>query len=381
MMPLTLKKALLLALTALLLAGCTVTDPTVAPTEAPTEAPAPQIKNIVLIIGDGMGVEHIAAGEMTSGTDYAFTEWQYASVNTDSVDENGCAAVLTDSAAAGTALATGVLTINKYVGMDPAGNMLPTILDYAKQTYGKATGIVTTDKLYGATPAAFSAHSISRNSSSILVGSQLTSGVDLLCGTADAECTFRKLEIETNGYRYCSALSQLDEAMEADKTYWQLDLAGADADVALKDVTVKALDFLDRDEDGFLLVVEQAHIDKYAEKNDFASMEMCVNSLNDTVNAVLEWVGGREDTVILITADHATGGLSVSTQPIYPESYRSASGRTVYYNWETGVHTKDNVGLFIWGMEADLDGYPTFGSQHLIKNTDVYLLMKDILDQ
>lgn len=372
-----LKKAIPFFLSALLLTGCAGNAPTEAPTDPPAEAP--QIKNIILIIGDGMGVEHIAAGEMTSGTDYAFTEWQYASVNTDSVDENGCAAVLTDSAAAGTALATGVLTINKQVGMDPAGNILPTILDYAKETHGKATGVVTTDKLYGATPSAFSAHSVSRDSTSVLISSQLTSGVDLLCGTADPECAFRKLDIESNGYRYCSDLSQLDDTMDADKTYWQLDLAGAEASVELKDVTVKALDFLDQDEDGFVLMVEQAYIDKYSEKNDFSGMEKSVNSLNDTVNAVLEWVGSREDTVILITADHATGGLSVSTQPLYPESYETPHG-TLYYNWETGSHTKDNVGLFIWGMEADLDQYPTFGSQHLIKNTDVYLLMKDILD-
>ena len=119
------------------------------------------VKNVILIIGDGMGVEHISAAQMCTGEAFCFRDWQYASVNTDSVNEDGQGSVLTDSAAAATAMATGSLTVNGYVGKDSRGVDLSTVLDEARRL-GKATGIVTTDALYGATPAAFSAHSFTR---------------------------------------------------------------------------------------------------------------------------------------------------------------------------------------------------------------------------
>ena len=133
-------------------------------TEAPATTDAPQgntsegIKNIVLIIGDGMGLEHIAAGQLYVGKKFEFTNWQFTNVNTDSISTEGKGPVLTDSAAAGTALATGKLTVNSYVGKNHLGTNLPTILDNATKL-NKSTGVVTTDALHGATPAAFSGHS------------------------------------------------------------------------------------------------------------------------------------------------------------------------------------------------------------------------------
>ena len=337
------------------------------------------IKNIVIIIGDGMGIEHITAGEMFCDEDFAFTNWQYVSVNTDSVKTSGQGPVLTDSAAAGTALATGMLTVNGYIGKDHTGYDVETILDAAKELK-KATGVVTTDTLYGATPSAFSAHSISRSDSNTIISSQLESGVDLLCGHIDSKCTSRVDEIEDAGYEYCEDFDYVDESLSADKVYWQFSLGGVDAEVELCDVTVKALDFLDQDKDGFVLMIEQAHIDKYSHNNQFREVAESVSSLNDTVNAVLDWLGDRTDTAVLVTADHETGGLTVSSEKRYSK-VNTDGENDIYYNFSSDDHTNSKVGLFVYAIKVDFSEFEYYTSQHLIKNIDVYNLMFNILGE
>ena len=325
-----------------------------------------------------MGIEHITAGEMYCKSDFVFTNWQYTSVNTDSVNTSGNGPVLTDSAAGGTALATGTLTVNGYIGKDHKGNNVETILDAAK-ALNKATGVVTTDALHGATPSAFSGHSISRSDAATIVTSQLTSGVDLLCGTTDSKCTSRVSEIEAAGYTYCDDFDDIDDTLSEDKAYWQFSLAGVDADIELCEVTLKAIEFLEQDEDGFVLMIEQAHIDKYSHNNDFTGMVKSMSSLNDTVNAVMDWIGDRTDTAVLVTADHETGGLTVSSQNRYTKSFIDKNTR-IYYNFSSGDHTNSKVGLFVYGVKVDFSEFGYYGSQHLIKNIDVYNLMFNILE-
>ena len=358
-------------------------EPEPGGTTAPTQPAKREIKNLILVLGDGLGIEHIAAGEMLRAKEFAFLDWHYASVNTDSVKSSGRGPVLTDSAAAGTALATGKLTVNGYVGKDYTQRDASTILDLAKKAYGKSTGVVTTDTLFGATPAAFSAHSLSRDNTEEIVTSQLASEVDLLCGSINTNCTSRQGDIAAAGYAYCQEYAKLGETMNAKKAYWQLDLYGTEATVELKDAALCALDFLDQNENGFVLMIEQAHIDKYSHENNFAGMVASVDSLNNTVEAILSWLGDRDDTAILITADHETGGLSVSLADRYSEAYPVKVGKvdthTIYYKWTTTNHTNAKVGLFVFGAAADFSKFEYFNSEHLIKNTDVYELMADIL--
>ena len=102
-------------------------------TDAGTDAPEEpeKIKNIILIIGDGMGKQHIQSGVLDRGSKYSFQSWLNTSANTDSVNTAGVGGVLTDSAAAATALATGTLTVNSYLGVDHQGALLETIMDHA----------------------------------------------------------------------------------------------------------------------------------------------------------------------------------------------------------------------------------------------------------
>lgn len=341
----------------------------------------PQIKNIILIIGDGMGLEHISAGQLTSGKVFDFTNWQYTLANTNSVDTAGKGAFLTDSAASGTALATGELTVNRYLGKNHNGEDLTTILDLASEKYGKATGIVTTDTLLGATPGAFSAHTQDRSYTLEIFQTQINSGVDLLCGAIELECVNRKDAIEEAGYSYYMDFDSVGGDLQADKAYWMFDMAGDTAKVALKDAAVQALNYLGHEENGFVLMIEEAYIDKESTDNNFEAMEKRVNSLNDTVGAVMDWMGDRKDTAIIITSDHECGGLSVGSNDRYANTYMTTDGKEITYQWSSDYHTNANVGVFVYGFQEDFSQYDYYASHHLIKNTDIYRMMEKLLEE
>ncbi len=336
----------------------------------PTQTSTPtEIKNIVIIIGDGMGFEHVEAGQLYENKEYAFTKWLQTSVNTDSVDVNGNE-VLTDSAAGGTAIATGCLTVNGYVGMDSKGNSLETVLDFAKGL-GKATGIVTTDTIYGATPASFSAHSLSRNNANEIILSQINnSGVDLLCGSIDPTSASYKNEIINQGYVYCDNIDDVQSTMQYEKAYWQIGVGSRSAPVKLATATEQALNFLQKDEEGFVLVIEQAHIDKYSHNNDFDGVVKSVQSLNDTVEVVMDWIGDKKDTAVFITADHETGGLFVSAYDEHPMIYNNPNGMDIYYEFGHGNHTQTCVGLYVYGVAPDFSAFKRYKDNNKIKNIE-----------
>ena len=339
------------------------------------------IKNVIYIIGDGMGLEHIAAGEIAYGKDYRFEDWQFASVNTDSLTSSGRnQSELTDSAAGGTALATGTVTLNGYVGKDQNGNDLTTVLDYAR-SYGKRTGLITTDYLYGATPGAFSAHCDDRDKYDEILASQILSQIDLLCGAESTTNYLSGNTISDNGYVHCKTLSVMKQNLSVEKLYCTLQMGGYKSEskpVALSEATAVALDYLDDDADGFMLVIEQAHIDKASHNKNCEDMVKAVDELNNTIEAIFSWLGERTDTAIVITADHETGDFSVSRSKTLPYS-ANVAGVTFYYRFNSGSHTKSNVGLFIYGADVDVEKHSYFKTPYTVKNSDVYTIVYRLL--
>lgn len=337
------------------------------------------IKNIILIIGDGMGLKHIEAGELYDGKAYGFTAWPMVKVNTQALDENGeLSTQFPDSTAASTAMATGTLTMNNLVGRDMDGNDLQTILDVAS-AMGKATGVVTTDTLFGGTPAGYTAHANSRSDTMVILESQLVSGVNLLCGSAQEAVTAMAEQIRESGYAYCENYEDLSSTFESDKAYWQLPVGGNDAQLRLAEVSLDALNYLSRDTDGFVLVIEHAHIDKYCHHSGFQDISMAVSSLNQTVEAVMNWLGDRTDTAVLVTADHETGSLQVSDKADKYENTVEFNGKTISYELRTTNHTTTNVALFVYGVTADFTKSDLYKKKAL-KNTGIYYLMEEILN-
>ena len=205
-----MKKTLTLLLTAVMLAcavfgtyGCTGTDAptsttqaTAAPTEAPTENPDDikeqnisyakytqykletdvPVKNIIIMVGDGMGLNHVKAAEIQKGDKLAMACMPYtAQVTTDSLTGT------TDSAAAATALACGVKTYNKYIGMDKDDNPVENIMEVA-EGFGMKRGIAVTQHVAHATPAGFTAHVSNRDAYMKILSEQLKAEIDVMLG-------------------------------------------------------------------------------------------------------------------------------------------------------------------------------------------------------
>lgn len=385
-----MKKIIALLLVVLLLAGCgssAVQNPTT--TQAPgtqpaptTEAPLPEgIRNVIIIIGDGMGDAQISLGEMASGEEAVYRNWTRIYSNTNSLGPDGVtASETTDSAAGATALATGQLTLNDRVGRSFDGKTdLKNIMEYAKE-FGKVTGVVTTDSVSGATPAGFSAHADSREDTNDILVSQIASGIDLFCANKTSEAYSMKSNITKAGYTYISSAKQIGENMDADKLYCLLNMAGARPADKLNDLLPHILTYLDQDREGFVLMVEQAHIDKFCHQNDIESASLCADMLNDAVAATLQWAQGRDDTAIIVTADHETGGLSVSSDPIFEKMYASSHGQDIYYQFTSDDHTSTPVSVYLYGFSPDLSPYYLEGDETLIKNISVFSLVYSLLE-
>ena len=332
------------------------------------------IKNIIVLIGDGMGTTHVQAGEAYEEKDYAFTNWHQTLVDTTS-SEWGTNYAITDSAAGATAIATGTLTTNGRVGRDADGKDLQTVMDIAK-SQGKATAVVSTDYLYGATPAAFSGHAQTRDDYDDIIQSQIiSSNVDLLCGAQSSLTMSEQIQdlVEANGYAYCDDTSYIDSTMQGEKAYWQLD-------GSLLTKTTKALEFVSRDEDGFVMMLEQAHIDKCSHSADFDGMVKSVADLNATVDMLLNWIGDRTDTAILVTADHETGKLKIVEEyNPYIYTYQSVNGTDIYYNFISDSHSDKLVGLYTYGIEPDFASFATYGKNTKIKNVETGIIVKNLL--
>lgn len=361
------------------------TEPTIEATETANynvlQSTEP-IRNIVLIIGDGMGLQHINAGQLYDGKTYAFTTWPMVRVNTQALDANGeLSTDFPDSTAAATAMATGVLTANEFVGRSIDGTDLQTILDVAS-AMGKSTGMVTTDFLFNGTPAGYTAHANSRNDRIPILETQLDSGVNLLCGAVNESCTIMAQQIREKGYAYCEDFTKLSDTFHSDKAYWQLDLWSNEATLGLPEVSLEALRYLDQDENGFVLVIEQAHIDKYCHHQQFQDLCIAVSDLNKTVEAVMGWLGDRSDTAVLVTADHETASLQVSDKADKYEntlvSAANGASQDISYTFRTPNHTITNVALYTYGFTADFTKSDLYAKKAL-KNTGIYYLMEEIL--
>lgn len=329
-----------------------------------------EIKNIILIIGDGFGLEHMKASELVSGKETAYHNWPNCLSDTTNVY-----GTTTDSAAAATAMATGTLTGGGIIGQDTAGTELKTILDYAAEA-GKSTGIVTTDGLAGATPGGFSAHTPDRDQYNDIMIDQFRSGVRLLCGQQSSSALTLASGNKYNfTYTVSRSIEEVEANMNAEMGYWQLPLE-EDLTMAIE----PALHYLDKDGNGFVMMIEQAHIDKYCDDGDFEGMLRCVNDLNETVDIILNWLGDRTDTAIIVTADHETGALKASLEETYFDSYTAENGNVVNYFFGTKMHTTTPVGVFVYGFTPDFSKYYMEGSTSTIKNTGIFNIMKDLLD-
>ena len=337
-------------------------------------------KNVILMIGDGMSYEQVKAGSyyLSGATgNLSFEPYYKCGVTTYSAN-----ASVTDSAAAATAIATGYKVDNGVISQSPTGNPYQTILEKAK-ALGKRTGLVTTVPITHATPAAFGAHEASRNNYINIGNDYLNSSrPEMILGGGDpargGSSYFSSSQVTTAqslGYQVAYDYSQMSAWDPASVnralglfagTYltYEYDRQPSNTEPHLSQMTAKALAIANSDPDGFFLMIEGGMIDQAAHSNHIGKTTREVVEFHNSVQTVLSWMQGRSDTLLIVTGDHETGGLTVTNQ---------GAGNYPTASWTTTNHTATNVPLYITGANANLiDSYIQGG---VADNTDVFKVM------
>jgi alkaline phosphatase len=275
---------------------------------------------------------------------------------------------VTDSAAAATAMATGVKVFKHAVSVALPGDGKPlkTVLERFKDC-GRSTGMVTTAIMTHATPAAFAAHDNSRYHYSNIAADYLRdSQPEVLFGGAKY---LKADEAARAGYtvvRDREGLKALDTEAATmvsgqfggDHMPYEFD--GLGGLPHLSEMARTALRILDNDPDGFFLIVEGGRIDHAGHDNDIERGVRETVEFSRAVREAMEWAGRRTNTTIIVTADHETGGMKVLLN--------KGKGNAPDVSWETTGHTGSNVPVYAWGFNAAL-------VNGTVDNTDIFGIM------
>jgi alkaline phosphatase len=315
-----------------------------APAAVP-QAHAALPKNVVLMVGDGMGPSHFAAARLLRGEAFAAGRFPVTGM----VSTRSANSVVTDSAAAATAMATGTKSNNRMLGVDPQGHPLTTLLELA-EGQGRATGLVTTSFFGDATPAAFAVHTARRDQVADIVHQLLASDVDLVAGGgAELFGTDGLPALSTaaaqHGWSLITEPSALASA-PATKALAVFPSQKNSADVPgarLPDLARWALARLSMDPDGFFLLLEHEGTDTASHENAADDLRGSLRSFDETVGVVADFARQRGDTLVLVVGDHETGGLRVLAD--------KAGG--VALEFGTTTHTGSLVPLFALGPGSE----------------------------
>jgi len=322
-------------------------------------------KNVILLVGDGMGPEQLGL-LLTYARQAPNSVFIDGKTSFDRIMDDGGImgfsmtnannVLVTDSAASGSQLATGVYSGSEMIGLDKDGNPVETVVEKAIKA-GKSTGLISDTRLTHATPAAFASHQAHRSMENEIAVDMLNVGPDVLLGGGirywipkeanDKTSAVRKeldemtqgsvrikskrkdnrnllKEAQEKGYSLAFNKSQLESAKG--KTLGLFSYSAMPDGIrvsnsledpkrtipTLKEMSAKALDILSKNDKGFFLMVEAGLIDWAAHYNDTGLMLHEMLRINETLAYMLEWAKDRDDTLIIVTADHTTGGFGFS---------------------------------------------------------------------
>lgn len=370
-------------------------------------------QNVILFIGDGMGAAQRNAGSLaTVGLDgeLVMDSLPYAGlVKTDSADPEN---FITDSAAAATSYATGVKTYNGAIGKDAEGKDIETLIEQAEAA-GLSTGLVTTGEITDASTAAFGAHVDDRSRQTEIARQYIEeTGVDVLLGGGEDfwypagdpgaieggesrsdQGNLVKRATDEFGYEYVSDAEDLAAAegdkllgLFANRTMFVSEpepVGTNERSVSLEAMTQKAVDILSQNEKGFFLVVEEEAVDEQAHANNAATTIEAVQLMDQAVAVAKEFAEQRNDTLLVTTADHETGGMAIEdtgtrdetgTPPSTEDGPFGVADSPFPFNvdWTTTGHTNVDVPLTAMGPGSErLTGY--------YENTFVHQVMQESL--
>ena len=384
-------------------------------------------KNVILLIGDGMGFPQLTlaridkAGENLS--DYASVE-----LFMDSMEQTGYVSTfsansfVTDSAPAATAMATGHKTNNGVIGQDATaipkkmdGKNLTTILEMAEKA-GLSTGLITTTRITHATPAAFYAHVDNRDNESEIADQLSKSNMEVILGGGlqyfvgknDSVPTGKEskrnddhnllADFASQGYAFVyngTAFQKVDAKktekllglFESSHLQYELERQSAtEMDPSLAEMTEKAIGILSKNPKGFFLMVEGGRIDHAGHERNLSKMVADTLAFDETVKTALDFASQKNDTLVLVTADHECGGLVLQPEnlveyeggvidPIFASGTARTPGPRYDFitEMDEATHTAVDVPVMASGPGAEKV------SHGKLDNTQIFEIMKEAL--
>ena len=314
------------------------------------EAPSAdaEIRNVILMIGDGMGLEQVSCAWVVN----------HGKLNLDNMPVVGLSRtyctdeLITDSGAGGTALASGFKTAIDHVGVTPDTTDLNSIFVYAKEK-GMSTGVAVTCHFADATPCDFCCHNEYRYNQEDLIADYLDCGVDYLSGGGTDWFTVKRTdgrniieELAAKGYNI--ALNE-EELMKAPVPAFgilspdNLPVAQERGDLFRHSVA-RGLELLSQNENGFVMMIEGSCIDDWLHGNDIGKAVEEILDFDRTLGDVLEWAAKDGHTLVVVTADHNTGCLSLRDGNL--------EEGTIGVSFASESHNGIAVPFYAWGPGA-----------------------------
>lgn len=306
-----------------------------------------RIRNVIFLIGDGMGLSQITAAAYAN-CGLTLMNFNYIGLQRN----NALGAFTTDSAAGGSALATGERHANRHISMTEQGEAVPSLSDWFRGK-GLPVGVVTLGNAVDATPTAFYGHSVERDNADELTRCLLDTPVDLLCGSGIRQFTERGDGIDLIGelsknYRFVRSIDEINAAegrvVCIDE---RMDEAAEESNLGLlAEATRAAIDKLqERGDKGFFLMVEGAKIDYAGHSRCLPGSVIEMLSFDLAVAEALKFADENGQTLVVVTADHETGGLVLLDGD-------EQSGRIMGV-YTTDDHTPAMLPVFAYGPGAD----------------------------
>ena len=322
-------------------------------------------KNIILLIGDGMGVAQVFSAITANKGETNMSQMPYVGFSQTQSADN----YVTDSGAGGTALATGQRTYNGAIGVDVNKQPIPTILEISEKN-GLATGLVSTSAITHATPASFIAHVPDRNKYEDIAADFLNVEIDVFIGGGRDFFTEREDErnlvdeLKQKNYQVYNSLEDskaVESGLLAILTSEKHNDVYPNRSNMLPDATHKAIQVLQKNKKGFFLMVEGSMIDWGGHANNTGYIVQETLDFDRAIGKALKFAASNKETLVIVTADHETGGMTI-------EGGSMSEGK-VDANFTTGNHTAVMVPVFAYGAGAE-----NFAGTY--NNTEVFAKMK-----
>lgn len=331
-----------------------------APTYASDQKDIP-VQNVILLIGDGNGLSQISAAVLANGGETTLTQLKSIGfIKTASSDD-----FTTDSAAAGTALATGQKTYNRSIGMGDNREPILNITEFLdKKEF--LSGCITTDRMVGATPSSFYAHQLDRDHTQEIAADLLKSKLSLFIGGGKADFD---QDFGANGFTILDNIDALGSST-ANKVGLFLSEQGVPSYVdgrgnQLAVATRNGLQFLGSKDKPFFLMVEGAKIDSYAHANNVAGVITEGIDFDTAITEAIAFADRTGNTLVVITADHETGGMTL------PQG--NLEDGMVEGDFTTDDHTASMVPIFAYGPRSQ-------EFQGIYENNEVYHKIIKVLE-